>query len=207
MILLLMIFVLMQQPRMLAQPQERPPQAQQAAPEQPPQQRAEQPPAPPQRPERTRPGQAPSAMPRDTTAPPVAGNIDETPSVTRHEITVGGKKLSYTATVAQMPIMDSNGETEAHIFYIAYTLDGVADAAKRPLTFAFNGGPGSASIWVHMGGMGPRRAKLLDDGTMPPPPFQLVDNEDTWLEATDLVFIDPVGTGYSRAHREDRDGD
>ena len=200
MILLLMILVLMQQPRVLAQPQERPPQAPQVAQEQPPQQRAEQPPAPPQRPERrARPGQAPSAMPRDTTAPPVAGNIDETPSVTRHEITFGGKKLAYTATVAQMPIMDSNGETEAHIFYMAYTLDGVADAAKRPLTFAFNGGPGSASLWVHMGGMGPRRAKLLDDGTMPPPPFQLVDNEDTWLEATDLVFIDPVGTGYSRA--------
>ena len=100
---------------------------------------------------------------------------------------------------AQMPLKDATGETEAHIFYMAYTLDGVTDAAKRPVTFAFNGGPGSSSIWVHMGAMGPRSVKLLDNGDMPPPPFQLIDNEHTWLDVTDLVFIDPVGTGYSRA--------
>jgi carboxypeptidase C (cathepsin A) len=81
---------------------------------------------------------------------------------------------------------------------MAYTLDG-AEANKRPLTFCFNGGPGSASMWVHMGGMGPRSPKLLPTGTMPPPPYQLKDNPDTWLDKTDLVFIDPVGTGYSRA--------
>ncbi len=94
------------------------------------------------------------------------------------------------------------GETEAHIFYMAYTLDG-ADMAKRPVTFAFNGGPGSASIWVHMGAMGPRSPKLMDNGDMPPPPFKLVVNEFTWLDQTDLVFIDPVGTGYSRAKTPD----
>ncbi len=71
--------------------------------------------------------------------------------------------------------------------------------AKRPLTFCFNGGPGSASMWVHMGGMGPRSPKLMPNGGMPPPPYQLKDNQDTWLDKTDLVFIDPVGTGYSRA--------
>ena len=97
-----------------------------------------------------------------------------------------------------MPIKNAAGETEAHIFYMAYTLDG-ADATKRPLTFSFNGGPGSASMWVHMGGMGPRSPKLMPNGGMPPPPYQMKDNQDTWLDQTDLVFIDPVGTGYSRA--------
>ena len=97
-----------------------------------------------------------------------------------------------------MPLKTSSGETEAHIFYVSYTLDG-ADAGKRPLTFAFNGGPGSASLWVHIGAMGPRSPKLLSNGNMPPPPYQMIDNQYTWLDQTDLVFIDPVGTGYSRA--------
>ena len=130
--------------------------------------------------------------------PVVGGDIDETPVVTHHSITVDGKTLSYTATAAQMPLKNPSGETEAHIFYMAYTLDG-AEANKRPLTFCFNGGPGSASMWVHMGGMGPRSPKLLPTGAMPPPPYQLKDNPDTWLDKSDLVFIDPVGTGYSRA--------
>jgi carboxypeptidase C (cathepsin A) len=82
---------------------------------------------------------------------------------------------------------------------MAYTLDGVSDSNKRPVTFCFNGGPGSASMWVHMGGMGPRSPKLEPNGSMPPPPYQMKDNQDTWLDQTDLVFIDPVGTGYSRA--------
>jgi carboxypeptidase C (cathepsin A) len=126
------------------------------------------------------------------------GPVDETPVVTHHQTTVGGRTLAYTATVAQMPIRSATGETEAHIFYIAYTLDG-ANPGRRPLTFAFNGGPGSASMWVHIGAMGPRKAQLLDNGDMPPPPFKLVENPNTWLDQTDLVFIDPVGTGYSRA--------
>jgi carboxypeptidase C (cathepsin A) len=131
--------------------------------------------------------------------PAIGGEVDETPVVTKHSITVQGKKLDYTATVAQMPLKDAAGETEAHIFYMAYTLDGAGDEAKRPLTFCFNGGPGSASMWVHLGGMGPRSPKLLSTGMMPPPPYEIKDNQDTWLDKTDLVFIDPVGTGYSRA--------
>src|SRR5271157_3678332 len=131
--------------------------------------------------------------------PAVGGEVDETPVVTHHSVTVDGKALNYTATVAQMPLKDPAGETEAHIFYMAYTLDGVTDASRRPLTFCFNGGPGSASMWVHMGGMGPRSPKLLPNGGMPPPPYEVKDNQDTWLDRTDLVFIDPVGTGYSRA--------
>jgi len=134
-----------------------------------------------------------------STNTPTASAIDESPVVTHHELYLNGQTLKYTATAAQMPIRNASDETEAHIFYIAYTLDGATNSSKRPLTFAFNGGPGSASIWVHMGAMGPKRAKLLDNGDMPPPPYSLVDNEQTWLDQTDLVFIDPVGTGYSRA--------
>src|ERR1019366_7602008 len=131
--------------------------------------------------------------------PAVGGEVDETPVVTQHSIQVDGKTLNYTATAAQMPLKDNSGETEAHIFYVAYPLDGVKDAGQRPLAFCFNGGPGSASLWVHMGAMGPRSPKLQPNGMMPPPPYQLRDNPNTWLERTDLVFIDPVGTGYSRA--------
>jgi carboxypeptidase C (cathepsin A) len=146
---------------------------------------------------------APAAVPggrgRGAVAPAVGGEIDETPVVTHHSIAIGGKTIEYTATVAQMPLDDPSGTTEAHIFYMAYTLDGVKDPAQRPLTFCFNGGPGAASMWVHMGGMGPRSPKLLPNGGMPQPPYEIKDNQDTWLDQTDLVFIDPVGTGYSRA--------
>jgi carboxypeptidase C (cathepsin A) len=131
--------------------------------------------------------------------PAIGGDIDETPVVTHHSMNLGGRTLNYTATVGQMPLKTPSGETEAHIFYMAYTLDGVTDLSKRPLTFSFNGGPGSASLWVHLGGFGPRSPKLLATGSMPPPPYQMKDNQDSWLDQTDLVFIDPVGTGYSRA--------
>ena len=103
--------------------------------------------------------------------PAIGGEVDETPVVTHHSVTVQGKTINYTATVAQMPLKDASGETEAHIFYMAYTLDGVTDTTKRPVTFCFNGGPGSASMWVHMGGMGPRSPKLEPNGSMPPPPY------------------------------------
>jgi carboxypeptidase C (cathepsin A) len=87
---------------------------------------------------------------------------------------------------------------KAKVFFVAYTLDDVADTSKRPVTYLFNGGPGAASIWLHMGSVAPRRAILTDEGEAPPPPYQLADNESTWLDRTDLVFIDPVSTGYSR---------
>lgn len=126
---------------------------------------------------------------------------EETPVITHHSITVGGKELHYTATVGMMPLKNRDGETEARIFFMAYTLDGASDRQKRPVTFSFNGGPGSASVWLHMGALGPRRVPMNPDGTMPAPPYHLVDNEYTWLDQSDLVFIDPVGTGYSRALR------
>jgi carboxypeptidase C (cathepsin A) len=121
------------------------------------------------------------------------------PVVRPHEITVAGKALRYKTTTGRMPIRNAAGDTEAWIFYTAYTLDGVQDVSKRKLVFAFNGGPGSSSVWLHLGAIGPLRAKLNDDGSLPAPPYQLVPNEATWLDQADLVFIDPVGTGYSRA--------
>ncbi len=104
-----------------------------------------------------------------------------------------------------IPLKDVFGETEAEIFFTAYTLDDLGDLATRPLTFAFNGGPGSASIWLHMGALGPRRVVMQDEGWMPPPPYHLEANEATWLDVTDVVFIDPVGTGFSRVAKEDLD--
>lgn len=122
------------------------------------------------------------------------------PVVKKHAIRVGNRTLNYTTTAGYLPIRNSQtGELEARIFYMAYTLDDVKDISKRPLTFSFNGGPGSSSVWLHLGALGPKRVKMLDDGMMPPPPYELVDNEYTWLDLTDLVFVDTVGTGFSRA--------
>jgi carboxypeptidase C (cathepsin A) len=126
---------------------------------------------------------------------------EEPPVVTHHEIRVGGRTLRYTATAGLMPIKNRDGETEARMFFTAYTLDEGGARGQRPLTFSFNGGPGSASVWLHMGALGPKRVRMNSDGTMPAPPYELVDNEHTWLTQSDLVFIDPVGTGYSRAVR------
>jgi carboxypeptidase C (cathepsin A) len=118
-------------------------------------------------------------------------------SVTHHQITVNGRPLRYTSTAGRLPIKNGEGTTEALMFYVAYTLDG-ADAATRPLTFAYNGGPGSASIWLHMGALGPRTVALKPEGWMPQPPFRLHDNPYTPLDRTDLVLIDAIGTGWSR---------
>jgi len=120
------------------------------------------------------------------------------PVVTHHQITVEGKLLKYTATAGRLPIKRGDGKIEAEMFYVAYTLDG-QDAAKRPLTFAFNGGPGSASIWLHMGALGPRRVVLQPDGFMPPAPYRIQDNPYTLLDKSDLVLIDAINTGFSRA--------
>src|SRR6266436_3916256 len=142
---------------------------------------------------------APQRGPQDRPATPA----EEPPVITKHEVRVGGRTLRYTATVGMMPIKNRDGETEARIFFMAYTLDEGGGRGRRPLTFSFNGGPGSASVWLHLGAIGPKRVPMNPDGTMPQPPYQLVDNEYTWLTQTDLVFIDPVGTGYSRAVRPD----
>ncbi len=112
-----------------------------------------------------------------------------------------GSPLPYIVTTGMMPLKGATGETEANVFFVAYhRTDGKSNDADphRPLVFAFNGGPGSASVWLHLGAIGPKRVQMLPDGGLPPPPYHLVDNEQTWLDQADLVFLDPVGTGYSR---------
>lgn len=146
---------------------------------------------------------APDTKAAETKPAEKPADKEEPPVVTHHEIHLGGKTLKYTATTGMMPIRDAKGDTEAHIFFMAYTLDGAGDSSRRPIMFSFNGGPGSASVWLHLGALGPKRVVMLPDGQMPAPPFHLVDNEYTWLDQTDLVFIDPVGTGYSRAVKPD----
>lgn len=146
---------------------------------------------------------APTATPRPTETPqakPAATpeQKEEPPVVTRHSVRVGSRQLNYTVTAGYMPLKNVvSGDTEARIFYMAYTLDNPPPG--RPLMVSFNGGPGSASVWLHLGALGPRRVKMLDDGMMPPPPYGMEDNQHTWLTDTDIVFVDPVGTGYSRA--------
>ncbi len=120
------------------------------------------------------------------------------PVITQHEIRVGGQALRYAATAGYMPLKDEEGELKANVFFIAYTKADGGDVSQRPITFAFNGGPGSSSVWLHLGAIGPKRVVMTDEGEAPPPPYELTDNESTWLEFTDLVFIDPVMTGYSR---------
>jgi carboxypeptidase C (cathepsin A) len=142
----------------------------------------------------------PAPRPTETPQARPGASPDEAPVVTHHTVRAGGRTLNYTVTTGFMPLKNAvSGDTEARIFYMAYTLDGVPAGEKRPLMFSFNGGPGSASVWLHLGAIGPRRVKMLDDGFMPPPPYEMEDNQQTWLTDTDLVFIDPVGTGYSRA--------
>lgn len=119
-------------------------------------------------------------------------------SVTRHTIQINGKPLSYTATAGTIQLKDENNKALANIFFIAYTKDGVSDNSRRPLLFSFNGGPGSSSVWMHLGYLGPRMVALDDEGFASPPPYRLVDNEYSILDIADLVFIDPVGTGFSR---------
>jgi carboxypeptidase C (cathepsin A) len=127
-------------------------------------------------------------------------------SITRHRTRIGKRDVAYTVTCGTMVLKEeaekegkSEGEkARAKVFFIAYTVDDVADKAKRPVTFSFNGGPGSSSVWLHFGVLGPRRVELDAEGRAPEPPGRLVANEFSLLDVSDLVFIDPVGTGFSR---------
>jgi len=121
----------------------------------------------------------------------------------QHTVTINGQKLDYTAVAGTILLRDNEDKPTAAIFYIAYTKDGVPDLGRRPITFSFNGGPGSSSVWLHLGLLGPRRVLLKEDGSSLPPPYQLVDNEFSLLDETYLVFIDPVSTGFSRAVKPD----
>jgi carboxypeptidase C (cathepsin A) len=164
-----------------------------------------------------------SAHAADPDASPSLGDAkaDKTPeppktSVTEHTMTVDGQTIKYKATAGYLTLSDEKeekpgaspspeasptpegGKPKARIFFIAYTREDAGDSGARPVTFAFNGGPGAASVWLHLGELGPRRVKLGELEPNSGPPYSLVDNEYTWLTDTDLVFIDPVSTGYSR---------
>jgi carboxypeptidase C (cathepsin A) len=123
--------------------------------------------------------------------------------VTHGEVKIGGKAVAYRATTGTYQLKDEGGKHKADLFCIAYERtpapQSLEEAAARPVTFVFNGGPGAASVWLHLGTAGPKRVLLTPAGEAPPQPYRVVDNEFSWLDATDLVFIDPVGTGFSRA--------
>ncbi|PYY23593.1 MAG: peptidase S10 [Acidobacteria bacterium] len=173
-------------------PTEQPPQTQEPRTARTPQ--AEQAPATtPSAPARTEPSEGEGPQIR-----PMHFDMTEVPPVqTHHSIRVGGRELRYTATAGRLPIKDAEGKVEAEMFFVAYTLDG-SDPSTRSLTFSFNGGPGSASIWLHMGAMGPRKVVLQPQGWMPPAPYRLEDNPNTPLDRTDIVMVDAIGTGWSR---------
>jgi len=148
---------------------------------------------------------APAAEPKPETGKEAGGDKEEhfdmtevPPVVTHHQVTVGGKLLRYTATAGRLPIKRGDGRIEAEMFFVAYTLDG-QEASQRPLTFCFNGGPGSASVWLHMGAVGPRQVVLQANGFMPAAPYRITDNPNTLLDKSDLVFVDAIATGLSRA--------
>jgi len=138
---------------------------------------------------------------RTPTEPPKAEQ-----SVTSHSIVVGGAPVAYTATAGTFVVRNEKEEPVANVGYTAYVRRG-GDPSARPITFAYNGGPGSSSVWLHMGALGPRRVVVTDAGFTPPPPYRVVDNAESIIDRTDLVMIDPVGTGLSRAAGEAKDKD
>ncbi|MET0331516.1 MAG: peptidase S10 [Dyella sp.] len=140
----------------------------------------------------------------DTAAPAKAASVADpaVPSseqvvVTHHSATIGGKHLNYTATAGNLIIRDDKNQPQATVFYVAYTLDG-AQPGKRPLTFLYNGGPGSSSMWLHMGSFAPERIETASPQATAPAPYRMLPNPDSLLDKSDLVFVDAVGTGYSR---------
>ncbi len=147
--------------------------------------------------------QRPGAPPDAPQRPQAAGQFEtasavaDEPSTTPHVLRLDGREIRYTATAGTMPIRLDDGKVAARMFFVAYTKDG-EDAKTRPIAFLYNGGPGSASVWLHMGSFAPRRARMADEGFQPAPPYQLVDNEHSLIDVADLVFVDAIDTGYSR---------
>ena len=152
------------------------------------QRRGEQPPATP----------APSSTSAEST-PRVetAGPNEEKISQTSHTIRLDGRDIKYTATTGTLPIRLDNGQVAARMFFVAYTKDG-EDVKTRPVSFLYNGGPGAATIWLHMGSFAPKHVQMADEGFQPAPPYKLVDNENSLIDVTDLVFVDAIDTGFSR---------
>src|SRR6266850_978288 len=135
----------------------------------------------------------PEEKPKDEKKPPIP---EEKVVQTKHSLKIDGKEIKYTATAGTMLLKLEDGTPKASIFYVAYTKDDVGDASQRPITFSFNGGPGSASVWLHLGLLGPRRVQMGDAGALLPPPYKLVDNDASLLDISDLeercVIVDQL---------------
>jgi carboxypeptidase C (cathepsin A) len=134
---------------------------------------------------------------RPVDAQQTAGAAEEKTSQTQHTLRLDGRDIKYTATAGTLPVLSEDGKVAARMFYVAYTKEG-EDAKTRPVSFLYNGGPGAATVWLHMGSFAPRHVQMADEGFQPAPPYKLVDNENTLLDVTDLVFVDAISTGYSR---------
>src|SRR5215831_9295967 len=147
--------------------------------------------------QQTQPPATPAAGGAQTPTEEHAGPAEEKISQTSHTMRIDGREIKYTATAGTLPIRLDNGQVAARMFFVAYTKDG-EDSKTRPVSFLYNGGPGAATIWLHMGSFAPRHVQMADDGFQPAPPYRLVDNENSILDVTDLVFIDAISTGYSR---------
>ena len=147
------------------------------------------------------------AQPEKTGETAKAAAFDAQRTVTHHTLARPEGALAYTAVAEFLPLTDGpKEEVAARVFTTSYTLDG-AEPGSRPVAFVFNGGPGAASAYLHLGALGPKVVTFNEDGSLLPPPAPVVDNPDSWLAFTDLVFIDPVGTGYSRALKPDEDAE
>ena len=149
-----------------------------------------------------RPRAQPSASPVPAAEKPGSAGpmvtVDDRIVSTLHVTTINGAEIRYTATTGTLVLRHPNGKARGHIFFVAYTREG-QDVATRPITFSYNGGPGAPAIWLHMGFMGPKRVKMAAEGFQPGPPYELVPNNESPLDVTDIVMIDPVQTGFSRA--------
>lgn len=137
------------------------------------------------------------AHPESIPSPPPM-SVDDKIVTSSHVSRIDGTEIRYTATAGTLVLRHPNGKARAHMFFVAYTREG-QDVATRPITFSYNGGPGSPAIWLHMGLMGPKRVKMAAEGFQPGPPYELVTNNESPLDVTDIVMIDPVQTGFSRA--------
>ncbi len=144
--------------------------------------------------------QAPQPTPSSAAAAPrveTAGEKEEKISQTSHSVRLDGREIRYTDTAGTLPIRLEDGRLAARMFFVAYTKDG-EDAPTRPVSFLYNGGPGAATIWLHMGSFAPKHVQMSDEGFQLAPPYHLVDNENSLIDVSDLVFIDAIDTGFSR---------
>src|SRR5437667_9090175 len=137
----------------------------------------------------------------DKTDPDLPGRV-----ASHHAMMLGGAKLDYEAIAETLPVVDATGATTATIFVTSYLAD-TDNGVQRAVSFVFNGGPGAASVFLHLGALGPRIMETPENGAVPTPPVRLIDNPATWLGFTDLVFVDPVGTGFSRGKGKEENPD